>query len=222
MKTLQIATVGEDVERTISGIKNFPAHKVVLVAYQRDAEVCRKLKIDFSNVLKIEVDAYFIANEDVPHEEMFTIIDEILSKNKDFDVIINVGGGDKFLMCAAVASAFLNGIKAFHCKSDSNCMMLPVLKLGYTRLISEAKVKILQAIEELGQVKNLRELAKSSSYGVPVLSYHVNSGPGNLTELGLVETERGERGGTSIKITSLGRMIAKRKFLEIPNVKMNR
>jgi len=219
MKTLQIATVGEDVERSISGVKNFPAHKVVLIAYQRDAEVCRKLKMELSSVLKIEVHTYFIENEDVPHEEMFAIVDEILSKNKDFDVIVNVGGGDKFLTCAAVASAFVNGLKAFHCRSDSNVAMLPVLRLGYTRLISEAKVKILQAIEELGEVKNLRALATSSGYGVPLLSYHINSGPGNLATLGLVETERGERGGTSVKITMLGRMIVKRRFLAVAKVK---
>ncbi len=219
MKTLQIATVGEDIERTISGVKNFPAHKAVLIAYQRDTEICSKLKMELSSVLKIEVDTYFIAKEDVPHEEMFAIMDEILSKNRDFDVIVNVGGGDKFLTCAAVASAFVNGLKAFHCRSDSNCAMLPVLRLGYTRLISDAKVKILRAIEELGEVKNLRDLARSSGYGVPILSYHINSGPGNLTQLGLVETERGERGGTSVKITQLGRLITKRKFLAVANVK---
>lgn len=219
MKTLQVATVGEDVERTISGVKNFPAHKAVLIAYQKHEEICRNLKMDLSSVLKIEADTYFIANEDVPHEEMFAIIDEILSKNKDFDVIVNVGGGDKFLTCAAVASAFVNGLKAFHCKSDSHCVMLPVLKFGYTRLISEAKVKILQAIEALGEVKNLRELAKLSGYGVPVLSYHISSGPRNLSELGLVETERGQRGGTLVRITSLGRMIAKKRLLTVPNIK---
>jgi hypothetical protein len=219
MKTLQIATVGDDVERTISGVKNFPAHKVVLITYHRDAEICRKLRMDLSSVLKIEVEAYLIANEDIPHEEMFAIIGEILSKNKDFDIIVNVGGGDKFLTCAAVASAFVNGLKAFHCRSDSNCAMLPVLRLGYTRLISEAKVKILQAIEELGEAKKLRELARSSGYGVPILSYHMNSGLGNLTTLGLVETERGERGGTCVKITSLGRMIARRKFLAVANAR---
>lgn len=219
MKTLQIATVGEDIERTTSGVKNFPIQKLVLIAYQKHEEICRNLKMKLSSILRMEVDTYFIANEDVPHEEMFVIIDEILSKNKDFDIIVNVGGGDKFLTCAAVASAFLNGLKAFHCKDDSHCMILPVLKLGYARLISEAKVKILQAIEELGEVKNLRELSKLSGYGVPVLSYHISSGPGSLSELGLVETERGQRGGTLVRITSLGRMIAKKRLLTVSNVK---
>jgi hypothetical protein len=219
MKTLQIATVGEDVERTISGVKNFPVQKLVLIAYQKHEEICRNLKMNLSTILRMEVGTYFIANEDVPHEEMFVIIDEILSKNKDFDIIVNVGGGDKFLTCAAVASAFLNGLKAFHCKDDSHCMILPVLKLGYARLISEAKVKILQAIEELGEVKNLRELSKLSCYSVNVLSYHISSGAGNLSELGLVETERGQRGGTMVRITSLGRMIAKKRLLTVSNVK---
>ncbi len=219
MKSLQIATVGEDVERTKSGIKNFPVQKLVLIAYQKHAEICRKLKMELSSVLGLEVETYLISNEDVPHEEMLAIIDEILDKNKDFDIAINVGGGDKFLTCAAVASAFVNGLKAFHCRSDSNCVMLPVLKLGYTRLISEAKVKILQAIEDSGEVKNLRELAKSSGYGVPLLSYHINSGPGNLCELGLVETEKGNRGGTSVKITPLGRLIVKRKLLSTAKIK---
>ena len=216
MKTLQVATVGEDVERTISGIRYFPAQKLVLVAYKKHEEICRKLKLDLIRVLKMEVDIRLIENEDIPHEEMFSIIDDILECDKYFDdIIINVGGGDKFLTCAAVASAFLNGFKAFHCKDDSSCVVLPVLKLGYARLISEAKIKILQAIDNLGgTVINLKELSKTSGYGVPVLSYHISSGPGNLAEFGLIEISKGKRGGIGVKITTLGRLIAQKRFLE--------
>lgn len=216
MKTLQIATAGEDVERTISGIKNFPAQKLVLVAYAKHEEVCTKLKLDLGRALNLEIDIRLVVNEDAPHEEMFSIIDDALKRNKDFDdVMINVGGGDKFLTCAAVASAFLNGLKAFHCKDDSNCTMLPVLKLGYTKLISETKIKILQAIDNGGgEVVNLNKLSKKSGYGVPLLSYHVHTGPGNLAEFGLVEVHRGKRGSVEVKITTLGRLIAQKRFLQ--------
>lgn len=215
-KTLQIATVGEEVEMIKNGISNFPTQKLILVAYKKDEEICKTLKMNMRDILNMEVETYFIANEELPHEEMFSIIDEILSKNKNFDIIINLGGGDKFLTCAAVASAFLNGLKAFYCKNCSDCFMLPILKLEPTLLISEAKMKILETLEACGEVKKLRELAKLSGYGIPLLSYHISSGPENLAKLGLVEIKRSLKGIiSSIRITSLGRIVIKKRVLTV-------
>ena len=72
------------------------------------------------------------------------------------------------------------------------------------------------AIDNLGgEVINPKEVAKASGLGVPVVSYHIIAGSGNLTEFGLVETERGKREGKYVKIITLGRLIAQRRFLEI-------
>lgn len=39
MKTLQIATVGEEIEMIKSGIRNFPTQKLILLAYKKDKEI---------------------------------------------------------------------------------------------------------------------------------------------------------------------------------------
>jgi hypothetical protein len=68
----------------------------------------------------------------------------------------------------------------------------------------------LRAIDKAGgKVESLEQLSELSHYGKPLLSYHVQGARDSkgLADLGLVEVERIERGKTSIKLTTLGKLL---------------
>jgi hypothetical protein len=140
-------------------------------------------------------------------------VNEILNLNsKEFQqILVNVSSGDKLIGCAALSSAFINGIKAFGMDSTHTVpLLMPVLKLSYNEIISEAKIRILKAIDSAGGVvDSLDQLEHASGYGKPLLSYHVQGSKDSkgLADLGLLEVERGERGKISTKLTTLGKLL---------------
>jgi Protein of unknown function (DUF3179) len=117
-------------------------------------------------------------------------VNEILNLNaKEFQqVLMNVSCGDKLLGCAALSAAFINGIKAFGMDTTGTVpLIMPVLKLSYSEIISDAKVKILKAIDSSGgTIESLDQLEQLSGYGKPLLSYHVQ---GEKDSKGLADLE---------------------------------
>ncbi len=129
-------------------------------------------------------------------------------------LLINVSAGDKMMGCAALSCAFVNGIKAFGTDMNGEPMLLPILKLSYNEMISDAKIKILQAIDYMGgSVESLDNLSKHCEFGKPLLSYHIqgSSESKGLVQLGLVDVERLERGRTKITLNTLGKMLISTK-----------
>ena len=124
---------------------------------------------------------------------------------------MNVSSGDKLISCAALSSAFINGIKAFAMDHGHSVpLLLPVLKFRYSEIISDTKIKILESVNNIGgMVSSLEELEHISGFAKPLLSYHIQGGRDNkgLVELGLVEVEKGDRGKTVINITTLGKLM---------------
>jgi hypothetical protein len=113
------------------------------------------------------------------------------------------------LTCAAVSAAFINGLKAFHVVDDKP-VMLPIMKLSFTEIVSNAKIQILQDLYNIGgEAKSLKRLETASGYSKPLLSHHIKGAKNSrgLIKLGLVETERGKRGRLKVKLTTLGRML---------------
>ena len=140
-------------------------------------------------------------------------INEILQLHgKEFeDILMNVSCGDKLLGCAALSTAFIHGVKAFGMDyTHTMPLMMPVLKLSYTEIISDAKKKILMAIDSAGGIiESFDHLEKISGYGKPLLSYHIQGSKDakGLAELGLVDIEKGERNKISARITTLGKLL---------------
>jgi hypothetical protein len=129
-------------------------------------------------------------------------------------ILINVSAGDKMIGCAALSCAFVNGIKAFGTDMKGDPMLLPILKLSYNEIISDAKIKILQALDKTGgSAESLDELSKYCEFGKPLLSYHIqgSSESKGLVHLGLVDVERLERGRTRIILNTLGKMLISTK-----------
>jgi hypothetical protein len=124
--------------------------------------------------------------------------------------LMNVSCGDKLIGSACLSAAFINGIKAFGMDPSGEPLAMPVLKLSYSEVISEPKIKILKAMDSAGgTVSSLEQLEQISGFGKPLLSYHVMGAKDSkgLAELGLVEVEKGERGRLLAKLTTLGKLL---------------
>lgn len=212
LKTIQIATFGADGQEGItSGIRNFPVHKLALICYTSDKQKAEEFVRRLASVLGIKATVNVVARENVIRDTMERI-SEILSRDgKEYEqVLMNVSCGDKLMGCAALSAAFVNGIKTFGMDEAGMPMLLPVLKLSYNEIISEAKLKILKSINDQGgAVESFEQLEQASGYGKPLLSYHVmgSRDAKGLVELGLLEVEKGERGRVATKLTMLGKLL---------------
>ena len=215
VKTLQIATFGQDKEGILAGIRNFPIHKLILLHYKDDVKLVEEFSSNLRSTLGISISLKLIAQPDIIRSAMEHVSQIIKEEGSNYEqVLINVSAGDKMIGCAALSCAFVNGIKAFGTDMQGNPMLLPILKLSYNEIISDAKIKILQAIDNIGgSVESLEELSKNCDFGKPLLSYHIHgsSESKGLVQLGLVDVERLERGRTKITLNTLGKMLISTK-----------
>jgi len=196
LRTLQISTFGSDGQDGIAlGIRSFPVHKLVMICFDSDKNKAEEFSKRIRSVLGLPVTINLVTKENVIRDTMERV-NEVLNINaKEFQqVLMNISSGDKLLGCAALSSAFINGIKAFGMDSTHTIpLLMPVLKLSYNEIISEAKIKILKAIDSAGGIiGSLDELEELSGYGKPLLSYHVQGGKDSkgLAGLGLIEVEK--------------------------------
>jgi len=218
-KTLQIATVGgEDSEGVLAGVRNAPANKLVILCYERDKDVAKRLALSVSETLKTDVEVYDKIRPEHSYKDIMQVFSEIFEKNQEKfdDFLLNVSAGDKMICIAAAVTSFILGFKAFFCKGDE-CVMLPPMKLSYTEMVSEVKLNILRALDKAGgEVDSLDELSKLTNYGKPLLSYHIHGSEDarGLIDLGLARASRHSRGKTKVTLTTLGKMLLVEKIKE--------
>ncbi|MBA3978441.1 MAG: hypothetical protein H0X50_09680, partial [Nitrosopumilus sp.] len=173
------------------------------------------------SVLALPVNLYLVNEENVVRDTLERV-NEILMHSKEFhQVLVNVSSGEKLLGCAALSSSFVNGVKAFGMDhNNAYPILMPVLKLSYNEIVSDAKIKILKVIEEAGgSLDSLEQLEQVSGLGKPLLSYHVQGAKDSkgLASLGLLDVERKERGKISVSITSLGKLLVNNHNLTKPS-----
>ena len=222
-KTLQIATVGEDTAGVLSGVRNAPVNKLVLICYERDRDTAKRLSTSITETLKTDVEVYDTIRFEQCYKDTMQVFSQILENNKTHfdDFLLNVSSGDKMICIAAAVTSFILGFKAFFCKADE-CIMLPPMKLSYTEMVSEVKLNILRALDQVGgEVDSLDELSKLTNYGKPLLSYHIHGSEDarGLIDLGLAEAVRHSRGKTKVTLTTLGKMLLVEKIEEPPKTK---
>jgi len=215
-KTLQIATFGEDSGGVLSGVRNAPANKLVVICYERDKDGAKRLANSISDTLRTEVEVYDNIRPENCYKDIMETFQKVVEKNQEqfTDFLLNVSSGDKMICIAAAVTAFILGFEAFFCKGDE-CVMLPPMKLSYTELVSEVKLNILRALDRAGgQVESLDELSKLTNYGKPLLSYHIHGSEDarGLIDLGLAEAVRHSRGKTKVTLTTLGKMLLVEKI----------
>lgn len=224
MKTLQIATFGTDGQDGIAlGIRSFPIHKLVLICFSSDKSKAEGFANKIKSILGIPISITVVTKENVIRDTMERVNEIVHMHANEFQqVLMNVSSGDKLIGCAALSSAFINGIQAFGMdESHTTPLLMPVLKLSYSEIISDAKIKILKAINDAGgMVESLDHLEQISKYGKPLLSYHVQGGRDSkgLADLGLVEVEKGDRGKICAKITTLGKLLVSSNALARPQI----
>lgn len=210
---MQIATFGTDGQDAIAlGIKNFPIHKLILICFDEDKNKAEEFSRRIKSLLGLPITITLVTKENVIRDTMDRINEILQIHGNEFeDILMNISSGDKLLGCAALSTAFIHGVKAFGMDyTHSMPLMMPVLKLSYNEIISDAKKKILIAIDSAGgSVESLDQLEKISGFGKPLLSYHVQGSKDakGLVELGLVDIEKGERNKISTRITTLGKLL---------------
>lgn len=209
-KTLQIATLGPDTDPVLVGIRTLAVHKLTLIHLETDKPIAEKLTHDLASILKVEVETYAVPTSDVLTHVLEGVASILQKEKGNFDnILFNVSSGDKLLGCAALSAAFVNGLKAFAIVKGEP-MLLPVLKFSYDQLVSATKLDILKSLQKNGgEVDSLETLREISGYGKPLLSYHIQGAEDSkgLVELGLVEVEKGTRGKSITKITTLGKLL---------------
>ena len=215
-RTVQIATVGEETSGVLAGVRNAPANKLVLICYQHDKEIAKRLATSITETLKTDVDLYDNVRVEQSYKDIMRVFSEIIEKNRDQydEYLLNVSSGDKMICIAAAVTSFILGFKAFFCKGDE-CVMLPPMKLSYTELVSEVKLSILKALDKAGgEVDSLDQLSKLTNYGKPLLSYHIHGSEDarGLIDLGLADAIRHSRGKTKVRLTTLGKMLLVEKI----------
>ena len=213
---MQIATVDKDSNGVLAGVRNAPANKLVLICYDHNKDIAKRLATSITETLKTEVEVYDNVRVEHSYKDIMQVFSQIVEKNKDQydDFLLNVSSGDKMICIAAAVTSFILGFKAFFCKGDE-CVMLPPMKLSYTELVSEVKISILRALDKAGgEVDSLDELSKLTNYGKPLLSYHIHGSEDarGLIDLGLAEATRHLRGRTKVRLTTLGKMFLVEKI----------
>ncbi len=214
-QTIQIATFDEDRDGILAGIRNFPIHRLVLFHYREDKENADEFARNLRTTLGIPISLRIITKPDVIRSAMEHVADVLKKEAGQFEqILINVSAGDKMIGCAALSCAFVNGLTAFGTDAEGKPMVLPILKLSYSEIVSEAKIKILQAIDGSGgSIESLEEITKITDFGKPLLSYHIqgNVESKGLVQLGLVDVEKLERGRSKIILNTLGKMLISTK-----------
>jgi len=213
ISTIQIATFGSENQDAIAaGIRNFPVHKLALICYESDKEKADEFSRKIRSILGLPYSIHVVSSKNVIRDTLERVGEILARDGKNFrQVLMNVSCGDKLIGCAALSASFINGIKAFGMNESGSPLLMPILKLSYSEIISESKIKILKAIDDAagGFVESLEQLEGISGFGKPLLSYHIQGARDSkgLADLGLLEIEKGERGKISARLTTLGKLL---------------
>ena len=213
MQVLQTAIFTQDTMPILIGIRELPVHKLVLICKKSDISAAFDFSASIGRALGIDVDHETI-EKDIFQEMMNTVSTLVTSESNRYEVFVNVTSSEQMLTCAAISAAFVTGAKAFYINKDTP-IMLPVIKLSYERVISDAKLAILRTlIKDDGVPMSLSELSTKSELDKSLVSYHIRGGRDTrgLEELGLVAIDRGKQGRVEIAPTMLGKLLASAKI----------
>ena len=133
MKTLQIATFGDDDQDGIAlGIRNFPIHQLILICYSSDEAKANEYSKKMEAIIGIGSEIILVEKENVVKDTIERVNEVLLKKSLEYhQILMNVSSGDKLISCAALSSAFINGIKAFAMDHGHSVpLLLPVLKIS--------------------------------------------------------------------------------------------
>lgn len=184
-------------------LKEFPTQKMILL-YSTDgfekaqgfADDLKKLGIA-SNLVKVDGknqwDAYFRATVDACQG---------IPKN---DVVINISSAGRIPQCAMTNAAHVNGLRAI-AVLDGRMIMLPILRMSFSNVLSDKKMRILEALEG-SCIGSLEDISKKTGMSLQLVSYHINGTPKSrgLKCHELVEANE-EKGKIRVCLSTMGKL----------------
>lgn len=204
----QVAVAGDDPEPILHAVRELGAQRLILI-HREAGEATIEEIVGAVGPMGIETEVREIGPD--PLLGFIETIETLARTEDPDDVVVNLAAADKDDACAALSAAYVAGVKAID-RPGEEIVFLPILRFSYGDLVSEAKMDLLAALEELGgEVTRLRDLADEVGIQDSLASYHVRGGDDGegLVELGLVDVERGRRGALTIRLTSMGTLIAR-------------
>jgi hypothetical protein len=202
-----ITPIGSNMDSTFVAVREFPTDKVFLVQTGKQGEKTGELR----EVLdKLKISVQLVEVKEGLLEGMFRAFAQVKASVPEDSLLVNVSAGDNMSNCAALAAAFVNGLKAFNVMGDK-LQMLPILKFSYYRLIPERKLAIIKFLKEQPDCcSSLEDLSARLKMSLPLCSYHINGTAKveGLVTQGLVAVHVGPRGKSQVTLTEMGRMIA--------------
>lgn len=206
---LMIATVGEDTDAVLIGIRDYPVQKLILMHTPTFRAQAQEIKEKVGAIF-VQTELREVNEEQVLMDTLRQVAQIHAQEAMHFDdVVVNVSSGDKMQTCSALSAAFVHGVPAIGVAGDAP-FALPVLKFSYSELISDAKYRILEALQRIGgHADSLNDLSEKSGVEKSLLSYHLRTtreGKG-LEDMGLVDIERGSFGRLGITLTEMGTLI---------------
>jgi len=213
-RVLQIALYHDKLDGVKAGLRMFPSSKVILLyksdessfkAEERVQEYAEKVR----ETLDVEVELRPVRSALL--EDVLDVIKDIYTKHSsEYDeLLVNLTEGDKILTCSALSSAFIFGMRAFW-TDGQKVYVFPIMRLHYHKALSEAKLAIIKAIQKNGgSVSSLEDLVIATGYDKAQISRHINGAVDSkgLSELGLVEVERMERGRLAIRLSTPAKIL---------------
>lgn len=217
-KTLQIAIYsdGQSYKGIRDGIRLLPLDKLIIIHEETHHKNTHLVDIPFREFIKQIESALMTQVEEarVMSGDLNEVLDAVKSVYRNNcreynEFLMNVTEGGKLMSCTAISSAFIFGIRAFWV-DPKGVHMLPIMKLGYQRILSETKINILGALAiKKGKVESLEQLSEMTGLEKSLISRHINGTDDSqgLVDLGLVTIERKTRGRIEVEITALGRIV---------------
>jgi len=214
MDNVIVGIIGTDsraADLLYSGLRAFPASKVILVFKPKCEARAMAIKKDLEKV-KIPVAIEPLAQANL--ESLFQTVFKIRNNEMGKHIILNIDT-DTDTSCIALSAAFVNGIQAIGIKGDGGIIAYPIMKFSYYSALSDKKMSVLRTIEENSGVESLEQLSRLLKMSLPLVTYHVRGtrNSSGLEELGLVETKR-NKGRIGVMLSSLGKLVL-RGYVEV-------
>lgn len=210
MAFIHIAVVGDEAEPILAAVRELGAERVILVGGSRDDPAVEEV-LQVLGPMGIDTEVQPLQGDPLlGHIQAFEAIVHEHAERRE-DLLVNLSAAGKDTACAALSGAFVAGLKAID-RPGEEFVFLPILRFSYDEIVTDAKLEILRALDDLGgEVSKLRELADHAGIQDSLASYHVRGGEDGkgLVELGLVDVERGRRGALTIRLASMGELIAR-------------
>ena len=119
------------------GFKIFQFTNSYLICYSGDESKAIKYSKKIETIIGIGSEIILVEKENVVKDTIERVNEVLSKKSMEYhQILMNVSFGDKLISCAALSSAFINGIKAFAMDHAHTVpLLLPVLKFSYSEII---------------------------------------------------------------------------------------